>query len=69
MDEHGNPLNPLDAHFRSLGLTKMSPVSQSSKEFQTLVQYTSDTHGETHRHFQAAVLHAFRVERSVADEQ
>lgn len=62
VDDKGNPLNPLDAHFRSLGLSKMEPISQSSKEFQTLVQYATDTHGDTH-HFRATVVNAFRVER------
>jgi len=62
-DELGNPLNPLDAHFRSLGLSLMEPVVTSSKEFSTLQAYVRDTHGETHRHFGVAVLNAFRVER------
>ncbi|KAL4069316.1 poly polymerase catalytic domain-containing protein [Scleroderma citrinum] len=62
VDDNGNPLNPLDAHFRSLGLSKMEPISQSSKEFQTLVQYATNTHGDTH-YFKATVLNVFRVER------
>lgn len=44
----------------------MEPISQSSKEFQTLVRYTNDTHGDTH-YFKATVLNAFRVERSAVD--
>ncbi|KAH7883960.1 poly polymerase catalytic domain-containing protein [Phlebopus sp. FC_14] len=62
-DRDGNPLNPLDVHFRSLALTRMDPVSQTSKEFRALAEYVANTHGATHRNFQTSVLHAFRVER------
>lgn len=62
VDEDGNPLNPLDAHFRSLGLTSMSPVARNGSEFMALSRYITDTHGQTHL-FKASVLHAFRVER------
>ncbi|KAG1828624.1 poly polymerase catalytic domain-containing protein [Suillus variegatus] len=62
VDDDGKPLNPLDAHFRSLGLNSMDPVAQDSSEFNALTRYISDTHGQTH-HFRSAVLHAFRVER------
>lgn len=62
VDDDGKPLNPLDAHFRSLGLNSMDPVARDSSEFDTLTRYISDTHGQTH-HFRSAVLHAFRVER------
>jgi len=62
VDDDGNPLNPLDAHFRSLGLTSMDPVARNSWEFAGLASYISDTHGQTH-HFNASILHAFRVER------
>ncbi|OAX43641.1 PARP-domain-containing protein [Rhizopogon vinicolor AM-OR11-026] len=64
VDDNGKPLNPLDAHFRSLGLTSMNPITQNSSEFAALSRYITDTHGETH-HFEASVLHAFRVEREV----
>jgi hypothetical protein len=50
-DESGNPVNPLDAHFRSLDLTSMDPIAPSAKEFKTLDKYVQDTHGMTHRHF------------------
>ncbi|KAG2119117.1 poly polymerase catalytic domain-containing protein [Suillus discolor] len=62
VDDNGKPLNPLDAHFRSLGLNSMDPVAPDSSEFNALARYISDTHGQTH-HFRSAVLHAFRVER------
>ncbi|KAG1874198.1 PARP-domain-containing protein [Suillus tomentosus] len=62
VDDDGKPLNPLDAHFRSLGLNSMDPVARDSSEFDALTRYISDTHGQTH-HFKSAVLHAFRVER------
>ncbi|KAI0694469.1 poly polymerase catalytic domain-containing protein [Cerioporus squamosus] len=62
-DVHGNPMNPLDAHFRSLELSTMEPIAHSSKEFRALQAYTSDTHGATHRHYGVQVLQAFRVER------
>ncbi|KAG2049839.1 PARP-domain-containing protein [Suillus hirtellus] len=62
VDDDGKPLNPLDAHFRSLGLNSMDPVARDSSEFDALTRYISDTHGQTH-HFRSEVLHAFRVER------
>ncbi|KAI0694487.1 Poly polymerase [Cerioporus squamosus] len=69
-DVHGNPMNPLDAHFRSLELSTMEPIAHTSKEFRALQAYTSDTHGATHRHYGVQVLQAFRVEvRTVAQRQ
>ncbi|KAK7064730.1 poly polymerase [Favolaschia claudopus] len=62
-DEEGNPVNPVDANFRSLGLTSMEPVDRSSQEFKVLDGYVRDTHGHTHGHIKANVLNAFRVER------
>ncbi|KIK99939.1 hypothetical protein PAXRUDRAFT_131012 [Paxillus rubicundulus Ve08.2h10] len=62
-DENGNLLNPLDVHFNSLGLSMMEPISQTSKEFKSLTEYVTNTHGATHRSFNSLVLHAFRVER------
>ncbi|KAI0073797.1 PARP-domain-containing protein [Panus rudis PR-1116 ss-1] len=67
-DESGNPLNPMDAHFRSLHLSRMDPIDRSSKEFRGLEQYARDTHGHTH-HFRAEVLNAFRVERQEETER
>ncbi|KAH7930598.1 PARP-domain-containing protein [Leucogyrophana mollusca] len=64
-DEEGNPLNPLDVHFNSLGLSRMEPVATASREFQTLTRYVADTHGATHSHIQPTILHAFRVEREM----
>ncbi|KAG1769586.1 poly polymerase catalytic domain-containing protein [Suillus occidentalis] len=62
VDDDGNPLNPLDAHFRSLGLQSMDPVARNSLEFEALERYISDTQGHTH-HFMPSILHVFRVER------
>ena len=55
--------NPLDAHFRSLELTRMDPVARGGGEWGTLARYVSDTHGATH-HMRVEVLNAFRVERA-----
>ncbi|KAJ7651975.1 poly polymerase catalytic domain-containing protein [Mycena polygramma] len=62
-DADGNPVNPIDANFRSLGLTSMKPITRTSDEFSTLEAYVRDTHGATHAHIKANVLNAFRVER------
>ncbi|KAH9486025.1 Poly [ADP-ribose] polymerase 2 [Psilocybe cubensis] len=62
LDADGNPINPIDSHFRSLGLTSMEPVPKDSAEFNSLVQYARDTHGATHR-YTVNVRHAYRVER------
>ena len=55
-------MNPVDSHFRSLGLTSMEPVPQNSAEYNSLVAYARDTHGATH-HYTVGVRNAFRVER------
>ncbi|KAI0369996.1 PARP-domain-containing protein [Pilatotrama ljubarskyi] len=62
-DPAGHPVNPLDAHFRSLQLSKMETVARASAEFAALETYTRETHGATHRHYGVEVLNAFRVER------
>jgi poly [ADP-ribose] polymerase len=62
-DDAGNPVNPLDARFRGLGLSSMDPVDRQSTEFAALDKYVQDTHGETHRHYKVAIQHVFRVER------
>ncbi|KAM6498329.1 Poly(ADP-ribose) polymerase catalytic domain containing protein [Amanita muscaria] len=67
-DEHGNAINPMDAHFRSLGLDYMSPVQRNSAEFSTLEAYVRDTHGATHRHYSVSVLNAYRVQRNIEKE-
>ncbi|KAF8213692.1 PARP-domain-containing protein [Mycena galopus ATCC 62051] len=62
-DADGNPVNPIDAKFTSLGLSSMAPVKRTSDEFSVLETYVRDTHGHTHGHIKANVLNAFRVER------
>ncbi len=64
--ETGEAINPLDAHFRSLRLSKMDVVNRNSTEFQVLERYTHDTHGATHAHYKVRVENAFRVERYVS---
>ncbi|KAI0697472.1 PARP-domain-containing protein [Cytidiella melzeri] len=61
-DEDGNPLNPIDSHFRSLRLSSMDSVSKSSREWDELKLYVKNTHGPTHN-ISVEVLNAFRVER------
>ncbi|TDL28933.1 PARP-domain-containing protein [Rickenella mellea] len=63
-DENGRPINPMDAHFRSLGLSFMDPVDRCSKEFIALQTYARETHGATHSHYKVDVQNAFRVQRS-----
>ncbi|KAJ7139532.1 poly polymerase catalytic domain-containing protein [Mycena epipterygia] len=60
----GNPVNPLDANFRSLGLSSMEPIQRISEEFKVLETYVRDTHGHTHGHIKVNVMNAYRVERS-----
>lgn len=62
-DEQGNPINPIDVHFRSLDLESMVPISSESKEFAALAAYARDTHGSTH-YYQTTLATAFRVRRS-----
>ena len=61
----GDPINPLDARFKSLDLESMAPVPQGSKEFEALSRYARDTHGSTHNHYSVHIEHAFRVKRYV----
>ncbi|KAI0035247.1 poly polymerase catalytic domain-containing protein [Vararia minispora EC-137] len=61
-DENGDPINPVDARFRSLELSSMEPVDPNSKEFAALLAYAADTQGSTH-HYTINIQHAFRVQR------
>lgn len=65
-DAAGKPINPLDAHFRSLSLSKMEVVDPSGTEYQALSAYAKDSHGVTHG-FRFEMLHAYRVERLVGN--
>ncbi|KAH8120683.1 PARP-domain-containing protein [Phellopilus nigrolimitatus] len=67
-DESGQPLNPLDAHFRSLSLESMVPVATNSREFTSLATYAKDTHGASHAHYTVTLETAFRVRRKFEDE-
>jgi len=62
-DDLGNPINPLDAKFRSLDLTHMTPIKPGCQEFQVLEAYARDTQGKTHSHLRVSILNAYRVER------
>ena len=62
-DDDGQPINPLDAHFRSLRLSSMTPISRKTKEFKGLERYPQDTHGATHSHYKVQIQNAYRVER------
>ncbi|THH21021.1 hypothetical protein EW146_g480 [Bondarzewia mesenterica] len=63
LDAKGNAINPVDAHFRSLKLSFMELVDPSSREFQALAAYATDSHGTTHSHFRVKIQNAYRVER------
>ncbi|OBZ78849.1 Poly [ADP-ribose] polymerase 2 [Grifola frondosa] len=62
-DKHGQAINPIDAHFRSLRLSVMDPITRDSREFAALQAYAHDTHGVTHQYYRVEVQQAFRVER------
>ncbi|KIK70344.1 hypothetical protein GYMLUDRAFT_183864 [Collybiopsis luxurians FD-317 M1] len=64
----GDPINPLDAQFNSLALTKMDPIDRQSQEFKVLEQYVSETHGRTHTTIKPRVRNIYRVERSAETE-
>lgn len=63
VDENGNPVNPIDSQFMSLGLSSMLEVDRMSKEFTALDKYTQDTHGHTHGHYKVNIQYAFRIDR------
>ncbi|KAJ7748474.1 poly polymerase catalytic domain-containing protein [Mycena maculata] len=63
-DADGNPVNPIDANFLSLGLSSMMPIQRKSGEFKVLEEYVRDTHGHTHSHIKANITNAYRVERA-----
>ncbi|CUA76808.1 poly [Rhizoctonia solani] len=62
-DADGNPLNPLDANMRSLDLKFVDPVARDSKEWATIANYMTGTHGATHSHYRGELRNLFRVER------
>lgn len=61
-DADGNPINPLDANFRSLDLKTIDPVQRDSKEWTAIDNYMTGSHGSTH-HFTSKLKNLFRVER------
>ncbi|KAJ8495174.1 hypothetical protein ONZ51_g1850 [Trametes cubensis] len=64
-DADGRPVNPLDAYFRSLQLTKMEPVPRMSSELAALETYMRNTNDAgTHHHYDTEILQVFRVERA-----
>ncbi|KAJ1311334.1 hypothetical protein OPQ81_009829 [Rhizoctonia solani] len=62
-DANGNPINPLDANMRSLDLKSIDPVARGSKEWETIANYMSGTHGATHSSYRGELRNLFRVER------
>lgn len=68
-DIDGVPINPLDAQFNSLRLSKMEPLARDSQEFITLEAYARDTHGATHSHIHVKVQHIYRIERPGEQER
>ncbi|KAF3296792.1 hypothetical protein TWF132_009302 [Orbilia oligospora] len=62
-DEQGNRIHPLDKQFASLGLLETTPLEEDTKEYQYLRDYFHKTHGQTHYHIRAKVVHIFRIER------
>ncbi|KAL5534672.1 hypothetical protein ACEPAG_1136 [Sanghuangporus baumii] len=64
----GEPINPIDARFRSLNLESMQSVASNSKEFAAIATYALNTHGATHSYYKVAVQNVFRVRRKYEDE-
>ncbi|KAJ6260524.1 hypothetical protein Dda_4750 [Drechslerella dactyloides] len=62
-DENGNRIHPLDKQFASLGLRETTPLDPEGSEYTTLRDYFHKTHGHTHYHMRARVVHIFRIER------
>ncbi|EPS37847.1 hypothetical protein H072_8389 [Dactylellina haptotyla CBS 200.50] len=62
-DEQGNRIHPLDKQFASLGLLETTPLEHDTKEYELLRDYFHKTHGQTHYHIRAKVVHIFRIER------
>ncbi|KAK6505092.1 hypothetical protein TWF481_007014 [Arthrobotrys musiformis] len=62
-DDQGNRIHPLDKQFSSLGLLETTPLEEDTKEYQYLRDYFHKTHGQTHSHIRAKVVHIFRIER------
>ncbi|RVD82557.1 uncharacterized protein DFL_006979 [Arthrobotrys flagrans] len=62
-DEQGNRIHPLDKQFASLGLLETTPLEEDTKEYRYLRDYFHKTHGQTHSHIRAKVVHILRIER------
>ncbi|KAK6528039.1 hypothetical protein TWF281_009296 [Arthrobotrys megalospora] len=62
-DSQGNRIHPLDKQFASLGLLETTPLEEDTKEYEFLRDYFHKTHGQTHTHIRAKVVHIFRIER------
>ena len=62
LDKDGNPMNPIDQQFESLGLEEAVPLDRNSTEFKNLKGYLARTHGKTH-HIKLRIEDIFRIER------
>ncbi|KAI0391358.1 poly polymerase catalytic domain-containing protein [Xylariaceae sp. FL0594] len=60
--ERKSEINELDRRFLGLGLKEMTPLSQTSTEFQLLSDYLMDTRGATHG-VNYKISDIFRIER------
>ncbi|KAF9014771.1 PARP-domain-containing protein [Hymenopellis radicata] len=67
-DETGNPINPMDAHFRSLDLDYMTSLAKDTQEYTVLSQFVADNHGSTHTYRRAQVDSIFKLGRSCETE-
>jgi poly [ADP-ribose] polymerase len=47
----------------------MDPIKKDSSEFSALQAYARDTHGATHRNINVSIMNAYRVERSVFNQE
>ncbi|RHY65814.1 hypothetical protein DYB30_010949, partial [Aphanomyces astaci] len=70
--ERSSELNPVDAHYRALGMT-LTEVDASSAEFTRIQEYIKLTHAPTHRQYKLHVdavhaLHKLEPSHSIEEK-
>ncbi|KAK0084215.1 hypothetical protein PV325_001027 [Microctonus aethiopoides] len=63
-----NQKNPLDAHYEQLK-TDIDVLDKSSEEFKIIQQYTKNTHGSTHAHYDLEIDDVFVIKRRGEEER
>ncbi|GLV34377.1 Poly-(ADP-ribose) polymerase [Carabus blaptoides fortunei] len=55
-------INPLDSYYKQINAA-ISPITESSDEYQLIQEYVNNTHADTHSNYNLKILEVFKVQR------